>query len=130
MHAGDWAATAGGTVGYNRQAGSAVFGVETDFNWTSFDKSVPSKASPYRANNYQSQPSVPNLMRSGIGSLPALLAGLCQLRHELHAMLGRWWRPLARLAVADSVLPHARLERVVPLATDMGRRRNAQSWVA
>jgi outer membrane immunogenic protein len=38
--AGDWAFTGGGTVGYNWQSGSAVFGVETDFNWTNFDQSV------------------------------------------------------------------------------------------
>ena len=39
-HAGNWAFTGGGTVGYNWQSGSAVFGVEADFNWTSFDRSL------------------------------------------------------------------------------------------
>jgi outer membrane immunogenic protein len=37
---GDWAFTGGGTVGYNWQSGSAVFGVEADFSWTSFDRSL------------------------------------------------------------------------------------------
>jgi outer membrane immunogenic protein len=39
-HAGDWAFTGGGTVGYNWQWGAAVFGIEADFNWTSFDVSL------------------------------------------------------------------------------------------
>jgi len=38
--AGNWAFTGGGTVGYNWQSGYAVFGVEADFNWTSFDRSL------------------------------------------------------------------------------------------
>jgi len=38
--AGDWAFTGGGTVGYNWQSGSAVFGVEADFSWTNFDRSL------------------------------------------------------------------------------------------
>jgi outer membrane immunogenic protein len=36
--AGNWAFTGGGTVGHNWQWGSAVFGVEADFNWTNFDR--------------------------------------------------------------------------------------------
>jgi outer membrane immunogenic protein len=40
MHNTGWAGTAGVTVGYNWQRGAAVFGVEADFNWTSFNKSV------------------------------------------------------------------------------------------
>ena len=38
--AGDWAFTGGGTVGNNWQSGSAVFGVEADFSWTNFDRSL------------------------------------------------------------------------------------------
>lgn len=44
MHAGDWAGTAGATIGYNWQFGSGVFGVEADFNWTSFNKKVDNPA--------------------------------------------------------------------------------------
>src|SRR5262245_11890344 len=42
--AGGWAATGGGTVGYNWQWGSGVFGVEADFNWTSFDGRLSNRA--------------------------------------------------------------------------------------
>src|SRR5712692_9641712 len=38
--AGDWAFTGGGTVGYNWQSGSAVFGVEADFSGTNFNRSL------------------------------------------------------------------------------------------
>jgi len=38
--AGDWAATVGGTVGYNWQWGSTVIGVEGDLNWTNFDRTL------------------------------------------------------------------------------------------
>jgi outer membrane immunogenic protein len=40
FHAGDRAFTGGGTVGYNWQWGSGVFGIEADFNWTNFDRSL------------------------------------------------------------------------------------------
>ena len=38
--AGNWAFTGGGTVGYNWQSGHALFGVEADFSWTSFDRTL------------------------------------------------------------------------------------------
>jgi outer membrane immunogenic protein len=38
--AGDWSFTGGLTAGYNVQYGAAVFGVEADINWTSFDNSL------------------------------------------------------------------------------------------
>jgi outer membrane immunogenic protein len=38
--AGNWAGTAGLTAGYNVQYGAAVFGIEADINWTSFDRSL------------------------------------------------------------------------------------------
>jgi outer membrane immunogenic protein len=44
--AGDWAFTGGGTVGYNWQSGYAVFGVEADFSWTNFDRSLVNPAFP------------------------------------------------------------------------------------
>jgi len=40
FHAGDRAFTGGGTLGYNWQWASGVFGIEADFNWTSFDRSL------------------------------------------------------------------------------------------
>jgi outer membrane immunogenic protein len=38
--AGAWSGTAGLTAGYNVQYGAAVFGIEADINWTSFDRSL------------------------------------------------------------------------------------------
>jgi outer membrane immunogenic protein len=42
MHKSKWGFSAGGTVGYNWQAGAAVFGVEGDLSWASLDQTLNS----------------------------------------------------------------------------------------
>jgi outer membrane immunogenic protein len=42
--AGAWSGTAGLTAGYNVQYGAAVFGIEADINWTSYDRSLVNPA--------------------------------------------------------------------------------------